>query len=232
MSIGIVASHAVIGAADYDTQILALSPNFYWKMDEASFTNGQNLIDSSGNGRQLTLHGSGLSAQASLLTSGVGGSLALDGSSGTYGDIASASWLNPTSFTFIFLTYISASDTWHFNRWGGGSGQRDWVCIPVGWVSAWVGGSQRDVWLSSVSTGKHHCAYRVAYNGSTTTQTFFVDGVNVASRTDSGSINTNATSMLVGRDTSSGSASCRLSRVAHFGSALSDANITALAAAA
>lgn len=58
MSIGIVASHAVItgggGGGTYDSTVLALSPWAYWKTDE---TTGSTLADSSGNSRPLTTFG-------------------------------------------------------------------------------------------------------------------------------------------------------------------------------
>ena len=241
MSVGVIASHYVDSAGpsgpDYDSLVLAKSPAFYWKMDEASFTNGQNLVDSSGNSRSLTLHGSGLSVGSSLLASGVGGSLIMSGAGGTYGDLASGlwsqSWLNTTSFTICYLTNMRSGDSWQLQRWGVSSGQRDWVSIISGWVSAWVGGAQKDVTYTVPPLGKHHFAHRVSYNGSTTTQTVFIDGVQAGTRTDSGSINLNATNVLVGGDTTSTPVPqpCQLSRMAYFSTALADSDISGFAAA-
>lgn len=224
----------------YDDQVMAQAPLFFWPMDEASFAGGQTLFDRSGNGRGLVLaSGSGFSQGGSLLTSGVGGSLVMNGAASTYGRLTAASWLNPTSFTLTCLVNLRSGDAWHFNRWGVSAGQRDWVVIPGGWYSAWVGGSQHDLAGGSgvsptISLAKHHIAYRLNYNGSTTTQTLFVDGATFATRSDSGSINTNLTDLVVGGDTTSTPvpAPLHISRVAHYSAALSDAAITALAAAA
>jgi hypothetical protein len=234
MSIGVIAA-SYVESQDYDALVMATSPAFYWKMDEASFVNGQTLVDSSGNGRGLLLQGSGHSHGASLLSSGVGGSLIMDGSAGTYGYIPYGTWLtSPTSFTLTFLVNMRSGDSWHIHRWGNGAGNRAWTCIPAGWVSSWVGGAQRDVSFTGMGLGEHHVAYRLSYNGTNTTQTLFFDGVSVGTRTDAGAIQTSAGSDIVmGMEPNGGPKhSLQTSRVAFTPSALSDAQITALAAAA
>lgn len=94
-------------ALTYAQQVLADSPLIYWKLDE---TSGTTAADASGNGRDGTIAGSGVTYSASpVLAHGSTSALTFDGSTGRV--VSPSINMNAyTSFTVEFWMNIAAFD--------------------------------------------------------------------------------------------------------------------------
>lgn len=195
MSIGVVASHAVIGgggaSSAYASEVLADSPLAYWRMGE---TSGTTITDSSGNGRTGTYSGSVTLGATGLL---IGDSdKAVTVSNSVVGSVANAAWMNVNTITV---------EVWIQPTAAGVVGSREIVCRDFngsgGTGSQWrirlnAGKPEALLWhpaltvITAATALTVGSTYHIVFTYDGANMRLYVNGSQVASSAQTGNITT------------------------------------------
>lgn len=213
----------------YSATVLADAPLGYFRMGESS---GTTLTDSSGNGRNGSYSGSGVTLGATAVISDTDKAATFAGGSSGYAQ-ASGAWLNVAAATaFSFEMWVRPTNTtggFMCGRWKSGGTQFYIQCYPTDLVlSMNISGTQRAFAVSHTLVAGEVLHLAATYDG--TTMRLYVNGALAGTGAYAGSLNAPAlTDLYLGRIESSATDFFpgTFDEVAVYGSVLSAGRIAA-----
>lgn len=166
----------------YRETVLAKSPVAYWRLDDA----GASAIDSSGNTNTGTVQSGVTTGATGALTATANAAMSFNGSSG-YITVADSASLNFTSLSFtveawIYLTGTGTSGYCPIISHPGGADNKHYILTdPSRILYRWTGFSSG--YTVPLNTWKYIVYTFAAVSDTNGTETFYVDGSSVATRT-------------------------------------------------
>lgn len=215
----------------YLTALLVESPLAVWMLGESS---GTDMLDSSGNGRAGSYTGTPTLGELSIIPNSTGTCADLDGTE--YGSVSYAAWMGISDVTVEAVVEVGSVSGVRgiIGRYGSSNSHRPfWISstnAQVYWISRNAGGSVTV--LSSASDAlSSEGVYHIAATRESGSQKLYINGVEVDSDTDTGSLQTTTSPALeVGRTLNSGWVG-KIQAAAIYDSALSHSQILSHAVA-
>lgn len=236
MAVTIINPHLFSAPSDpFAAAVLARNPQGYWRMGE---TAGTTMADASGFARDGVYQTVTLGV-AGLLSGSSDKAMQTDGGSGHNARVTEAEWMNVTTCTFLIL-FKTIGNPFLMTRWDAGSLSQAQAALDLSGGKARfyanIAGTTRIAsTVANLNDNVRHLAIG-RYTGSAVS--ISIDGTTVGSTAATGALNsfTGGLGMLFGNRESSagqvGASATVLDEAAFFNYDLSDADVTALWAAA